>query len=402
MNRQGINVPIGAFLGVVTIFTLSGAAFASGNFATTAADATVPSRAPVSSVGSVVDPAVPTIAATGAAQVVTEPLPLRIVVESSAATSPGPSAGASDPAAATPGAPSPTAATTSAAEPAAALAATAAPRETVAPAETPVSAPAATPVPAPTATTGAAAPTAAPTAASVAGSTAAPTAASTPRTWSLDLYYTGAQRWQDPDYTACTAAATLSMLNTIAHDGTGAGLVWKPTTSYSVQGSILSYERAHMTMLESSAGTDPHGWRNALNYYGWGSIDAGVYVDTAYGSFDAAAKAAVSAIARTGKPVGILGWAGGHAQFITGYTVTGADPATGSTAFTVVGVRLTDPLRADGYRDTNVTVAQWKSGNLKLRFRAYTQTDSPYRDPIDGRVGKSEWFGKWVIIRPVK
>jgi hypothetical protein len=89
-------------------------------------------------------------------------------------------------------------------------------------------------------------------------------------------------------------------------------------SSYDTQESSLAFERDNMTMLTSSAGTDPHGWRNAFNYFGWGSLDADVYRDAAYSSFDAAAKVAVSAIATTHKPVGILARAGGHAQRVIG------------------------------------------------------------------------------------
>jgi hypothetical protein len=221
-------------------------------------------------------------------------------------------------------------------------------------------------------------------------------------TWTLDLYDPRAERYQDPDRTACTAAATVSMLNTVSYSGSAAGLVWQPTTSYSTQEEILAYERANMTMLTSSAGTDPHGWRNALNYYGWGSINAGVYRDSAYASFDAAAKAAVSALARYHKPVGILAMYGVHSQFITGYEVTGDDPATGSSNFSIVGVDLTDPYQIAGHLDTWVTYGDWLSGGPRLRFSQYLQDDSPYRDPVDGRIGHDEWYGNWVIIDPVK
>ncbi len=234
--------------------------------------------------------------------------------------------------------------------------------------------------------------------------TSAPTVAALAATpiRTLDLYDPRAERWQNPDLKACTAASTMSMLNTIAYSGSASGFVWKPTTSYAVQESILAFERAHMTMLVKSAGTDPHGWRNALNYFGWGSVNAGVYIDASYSSFDAAAKAAVSALAMTRKPVGILALQGGHAQFITGYKVAGADPKTGSSNFTILGVYLTDPYRAAGHRDTWITYAQWHAGGIWVRFSPYRQADSPYRDPIDGQIGKSEWFGKWVIIAPVK
>jgi hypothetical protein len=222
-----------------------------------------------------------------------------------------------------------------------------------------------------------------------------------PVTWTLDLYDARADRWQNPDFTACTAASTESMLNTISYAGSTSGFVWQPNTSYSTQESILAFERQHMTMLTSSAGTDPHGWRNALNYYGWGSIDAGVYRDSAYSSFDAAAKAAVSALAAYHKPVGILARGGHHGQVITGYQVTGADPSTGSSDFSIVGVDLTDPLESVGYRDTWITLADWRSGGSWIQFSQYLQDDSPYQDPIDGQIGNDEWYGRWVIIDPV-
>jgi hypothetical protein len=220
--------------------------------------------------------------------------------------------------------------------------------------------------------------------------------------YAVDLYDARAERWQNPDNTACTAASTLSMLNTIAYAGAPAGFVWTATTAYATQEGILGYERTHMTMTTVSPGTDPHGWRDALNFYGWGSIHAGVYADESFSSFSAAAIGAVSALATTRKPVGILALNGGHAQFITGYKVTGADPATGSTDFTVVGIYLTDPWKAAGHRDTYVAYAQWQTGGKWLRFSQYAQTDSPRRDAIDGQVGKREWYGKWVIIAPVK
>jgi hypothetical protein len=100
--------------------------------------------------------------------------------------------------------------------------------------------------------------------------------------------------------------------------------------------------------------------------------------------------------------VGILALAGGHAQFITGYQVTGDDPATGSTNFTIVGVDVTDPWQSAGHRDSWVTLADLSSGGTWVRFSPYLETDSPYRDPIDGQIGHDEWYGKWVIIDPVR
>jgi hypothetical protein len=220
--------------------------------------------------------------------------------------------------------------------------------------------------------------------------------------WAADMFDPRADRFQDPDYTACTAAATVSMLNDISYSGVDPSRTWSITTSYTTQESILTYEREHMTMLTTSLGTDPHGWRNALNYYGWGSMSAGVYRDSSYTSFEAAAKAAISALARFHKPVGILALAGQHAQYLTGYQVSGDDPSTGSMNFTIVGVDMTDPLESAGRRDSWVPAYEWENGGAWVKFVPYMETDSPYTDQIDGTVAYDQWYGKWVIIDPTR
>lgn len=231
--------------------------------------------------------------------------------------------------------------------------------------------------------------------------------------WTMNLYNPAFVRYQNPDWQACTAAAAESMLNLIAASSDadvppprGGSLPsptfhWQVDTSYETQEQILQYERQNMTMWWSAPGTDPHGWRNALNNYGWGSIYAGVYVDSSYGSFEAAAAETVRSLALTGKPVGILGWFGGHAQYVTGYKVRGDDPRVGDN-YTIVGVFISDPLQADQMSDAFVPYSTWRDGPLYLRFSRYYQVESPYADPIDGNVGNWEWWGKWVIIEAVR
>lgn len=230
-------------------------------------------------------------------------------------------------------------------------------------------------------------------------------------TWTLNVYDPRAFRWQDPDPMACTAASTVMMLNMgVVRADRGAGslssagdspLRWRLNTTYAEQETILAYSRANMTMRPTSAGTDPHGWRNALNYYGWGSVDAGVYRDSSYSSFDAAAHAVVVSLARYGRPVGILARAGRHSQVVTGYTVMGPDPRLGD-GFTVVGVYVTDPLRSHAMRNTWVSWHNWQSGPTSAAFTPYQETDSPFVDPIDGQVSRAEWFGKWVVVDAVR
>jgi hypothetical protein len=227
--------------------------------------------------------------------------------------------------------------------------------------------------------------------------------------WTLDLFDSSGVRHQNPDGTACTAAAVQTALNMIALGG-GVTL-WQPTTSYQTQEDILHFERANMTLPTGIAGSDPHGTRNALNYYGWGSLEANVYTDAAYATFDTAAHMVVTSIARTHKPAVVFTWMGGHAQVVTGYKAHGADP-TKSDDFTVLGVYVTDPLEGTGtlvYNgathtveptkdDTWVSLADWKYGPDPIQYSRYWQSDSTLRDPIDGRVGRAEWYNRWVVV----
>ena len=231
-------------------------------------------------------------------------------------------------------------------------------------------------------------------------------------TLTVDVYDPRAALWQDPDKLACTSAAAQMMLNVVAYEATaeyfappdgrdvGPAPRWRPDTSHGTTEAMLAYERANMTMLAASAGSDPHGWRNALNYFGWGSIKAGAYEDAAYLSFDAAARAVVVALAQSRRPVGILARGGVHAQLVTGFVVSGAYPRAGAD-FSIVGVYVTDPLRSAGLRDAFVTLDTWRAGAATISFTPYLQGDSPFRDGIDGNTGTAEWYGKWVIIEPV-
>jgi hypothetical protein len=250
------------------------------------------------------------------------------------------------------------------------------------------------------------------------GGVLAPSPARAAGVWSVNLYRSAGYLTQDPYYSACTAATTMMMLNFVALAGTGGnGFIWHKSTVKSRAGdpldmtSVFSFARGHDTLL-GGTGSEPHGWRNALNYSGWGSSamtpDVRVYDDRAYIGFDAAVKDAVLALARYRKPVGVLAWAGGHAQVITGYKVTGEDPRV-STNFSVDSVYLSDPLQADGVVNKLVSITSFRLGPLTYRFRRYSQVDSPYDDPYTPgwirssvRSGPSEWFARYVLVIPVR
>ena len=111
------------------------------------------------------------------------------------------------------------------------------------------------------------------------------------------------------------------------------------------------------------------------------------------------------------KPVAILAWAGQHAQMLTGYYGLVGDPfARGADGkytnrFTVGGFYLVDPLKAQAMVNARISHSYFRAAaNLKLRFRPYAQTDSPYDDPYTPGYRRSidEWYGRFVIIAPVR
>jgi PKD repeat protein len=226
------------------------------------------------------------------------------------------------------------------------------------------------------------------------------------RTFSQNLY-SSLVRYQNPDMTSCVAASTLIMLNEVATQGRqGSGFSWTTSTTLTRQRSIIHWARAHDTLEPGPGGTDPNGWRNALNQYGWGDYqDPGtmtyaVFASTSYG---ATVKTAIMAMARYHRPVGILAWAGGHAQVLNGYVVYGQDPAV-SSDFTVNYVYITDPLKRDALRNAKISYAKLIHGPLKYRLRKYRQTDSPLDDPYTpGFLAADDgWYGRYVIVLPVR
>jgi hypothetical protein len=249
-----------------------------------------------------------------------------------------------------------------------------------------------------------------------------PSAVNGATVWRYNVYRSAGFVYQDPYYTACTAAAVMMMLNfTDLADTGGDGFRWRlyrtknnsdPRVTWDMT-SILSFERGHDTLASGRPGSDAHGWRNALNYYGWGPAamtdpTKRVYDDYAYGSFDAALKGAVTAIARYHMPVGLLAWAGGHAQVVSGYVVTGEDPAT-SDAFVVNGLFISDPLRSDGLVNRYINRLSLLQGSLRYRFTRYREVDSPLDDPYTAgwrrssvRSMTSEWYARWVLVQPIR
>jgi hypothetical protein len=83
-------------------------------------------------------------------------------------------------------------------------------------------------------------------------------------------------------------------------------------------------------------GANPVGWTAMLNELGLGP-----YRLVSEPDFDTAVKTAARALAETGKPVGLVVWAGHHAWLMTGFEATG-DPQLEDAK--VTSVRVMDPL----------------------------------------------------------
>jgi hypothetical protein len=232
---------------------------------------------------------------------------------------------------------------------------------------------------------------------------------------SLNLFMAAGFRYQDPNYFACTATSTMDVLNFIALSGRGGvGFRWKANLTDATRDAILAWERTHDT-LAGGSGSDPHGIRNALNFYGWGSqaLWAGyrVYDDIAFNTFDGAVKRAVRAMIQMRKPVVLLAWAGQHAQMMVGYYGLVGDPFAKDSlgrytnAFSVVGFYLADPLKSQAFVNKPISYSTLRtSTNAKMRFRPYLETDSPYDDPYTGGVlpARNEWYNRFVIVAPLR
>jgi len=184
--------------------------------------------------------------------------------------------------------------------------------------------------PVPTAT-----PTPAATSAPTPAATVAPTPAASPERspgpFAMNLYQKGVFVHQ-ADKVWCVAAAAQNMLNVIRLGEEGRA----PDTSAATQRAL--YDRiVELTTWEDShnGGTGPGGWAAILTEMGY------PYEVRTYESRPAALRAAAAALRATGRPVGVLAWAGVHSWVMTGFTST-ADPSV-TERFTVTGANVLDP-----------------------------------------------------------
>jgi hypothetical protein len=131
-------------------------------------------------------------------------------------------------------------------------------------------------------------------------------------------------------------------------------------------------------------GANPIGWTAALN-----DLGLGPYRLVSRPTFDAAVRSAARALADTGRPVGLVMWAGRHAWLMTGFESTG-DPRLDDAR--VTGVRVMDPLYPHKSR-WGRSPAPNRLVSLDKLARQYVMRDRPDYD-----------FGVesgWLLVLPI-
>lgn len=159
-----------------------------------------------------------------------------------------------------------------------------------------------------------------------------PTPDPVPSPFALNLYQEGDFV---PQYTFdwCVAASIQMAHNLI--DDTGGG-TWADSAQ---QGELWEMARARSS--NSFNGANPLGWAKVLTEVGMGPYKVVSVAD--YGD---ALQTAARAIAKTGRPVGLVMWSGRHAWVMSGFESLG-DPAR-FPDFTVTGIHVQDPLYPHG------------------------------------------------------
>jgi hypothetical protein len=132
-------------------------------------------------------------------------------------------------------------------------------------------------------------------------------------------------------------------------------------------------------------GASVRGWAAGLTI-----LDAGPYRVIGFSTIAEAARAGAHALRATGKPIGLLVWAGRHAWVMSGFRAT-ADPRA-ATNFRVTHVQVLDPLYPSG---SSVWGRSPSPG-------AYVSLAKLSEDFVPRRRGWSpSMAGKYVIVMPV-
>jgi hypothetical protein len=132
-------------------------------------------------------------------------------------------------------------------------------------------------------------------------------------------------------------------------------------------------------------GASVHGWSGGLNVLGYGP-----YRVVSFPTLEDATRSAARQIRVTGRPVGVLVWAGRHAWVMSGFTAT-ADPLA-TDDFAVTSVQVLDPL----YPLDSTLWGRSPEPGSQLSVEALGHYFVPRRrSPYSGAL-----TGKWVLVLP--
>jgi hypothetical protein len=138
-------------------------------------------------------------------------------------------------------------------------------------------------------------------------------------------------------------------------------------------------------------GASVYGWAVGLN-----SLGVGPYRVVGFTTLEEATRAAAQALRTTGKPVGLLMWAGRHAWVMSGFRAT-ADPLE-STEFRVTHVQVLDPLYPLGSSVWGRSPAPGAYLSLPKLAEDFVPRR---RGRMQALLGVSALSGMYVIVMPV-
>ena len=199
------------------------------------------------------------------------------------------------------------------------------------------------------------------------------------RLFRIDLYRAGVFAAQATKY-YCVPAAIEVMENLIGG---------RPfDTSRATQDSLYADARSYLIApFFGRAGAQPEGWADVLNADGDGHYEVGIR-----SSGPAAIKLAALQLRLTGKPVGLLVWAGFHAWVMSGFTSMG-DPA--KSDFIVTGLYVEDVW----WPRPDTSWGPSPRPDTLLSVKQFDRFFLPYRQRHEGGLDKN---GKFVVIVPTR
>jgi hypothetical protein len=224
-------------------------------------------------------------------------------------------------------------------------------------------------------------------------STPSPEPTSTPEqtSYTFNLYDRRGVHWQVMN--ACVGDSAQILLNFAALAGTGGN--WKLNVSLTTEDKMEAYALNHDVTPGNTTdgGSDPVGLRETINHYGFAGQQ--VFKIRTYSSYGSALEGIVDSIRQTHRPVIAFTDTGYHLLIVSGYKVTDAK---------IEGVYVTDPLGSDHLNNAFISAGSWSDSKARNSiafnpvFDQYLQKDGTLKDPLTGRTGKSELYGKWVVV----